>query len=61
MSHYTVELAETVIYSVDVEARNEFEAGNLARAIWAQSANPRDDFSGYGQGVEVEGVTKLED
>jgi hypothetical protein len=59
LKYYTVELEESVIYSVDVEAQDEDEAGELAKAVWAASGDPTEAFAGTGMGVEVIGVTDV--
>ena len=55
---YRVVLVETVQYYVDIEADNTDDAGQIAREVWADSADPTADFSGMGEGVEVERVLR---
>lgn len=57
---YRVRLRETVYYTLDVEAGDENEAGDLAREQWAQSQNPNGDFDGQGDGVTVNMIEALE-
>lgn len=50
---YRIRLRETVYYTLDVEAGDENEAGDIARETWALSEDPSGDFEGQSEGVTV--------
>ena len=53
---YRVMLRETVTYTIDLEADDEALARELAHDMWADSDDPTREFSGQGEGVEIDDV-----
>lgn len=53
VKRYSVELTETMSYTVEVAAESMDAAATIAREMWAQSDDPIHDYCGSGDGVEV--------
>ncbi len=53
MPKYRVTLEETILYTLEVEAKNQESAREIASDLWAESEDPTKEFHGSGNGVEA--------